>query len=555
MARLSPSGHRDPFTRDALPPQGQWPRLVFELPKLRYPGQLNCAQALLDDTMAEYGAERTALIGQADENQPGESRAGDLWSYGRLSRQVNQIARALTEGYGLVPGNRVLLRGPNSPWLAACWLAVLKAGCVAVTTMPLLRAAELREIADRAQVQLALAEQGLAGELAEAGFPDARVLTFSARAADGGELGRAAAARPAHFAAAQTAPDDVALIAFTSGTSGEPKATLHFHRDVLAIADTFSEHVVRPRPDDVFIGSPSLAFTFGLGGLLVFPLRAGAAAVLLERTAPDVLFRAIAEYQATVLFTAPTAYRAALERIADYDLSSLRRCVSAGETLPAWVWRAFYEATGQRIIDGIGSTEMLHIFISAADDGIRVGATGKPVPGFRARVVDESGREVPDGTPGLLAVQGPTGCRYLRDERQRAYVRDGWNITGDIYLRDRDGYFWYQARNDDMIVTAGYKVAAPEVEQALLRHPMVRDCGVVGVPDASRGALVKAYVVLAPGHYPSDELAAELQEFAKSVIAPYKYPRLVEFVAALPMSSTGKLQRGALRSSVPVKNA
>ncbi|WP_328912070.1 MULTISPECIES: AMP-binding protein [unclassified Streptomyces] len=545
MVPPTPSAHRDTFARDGLPPAEQWPELVTDLPELRYPRLLNCAHELLDTTIERYGADRPALYDQD----------GREWSYARLRDRANRIAHLLVDDHGLVPGNRVLLRGPNSPWLVACWLAALKAGAVVVTTMPLLRAGELKQITDRAQVQLALCEQDLTGELEAAGFPRARILTYTG--ADGTDGGPAplAADRSPHFTAVRTAADDVALIAFTSGTSGEPKATLHFHRDVLAIADTFSAHVLRPDPDDVFIGSPPLAFTFGLGGLVVFPLRAGASAVLLEKAPPDALFRAVERHRASVLFTAPTAYRKALDGIKDYDLSSLRRCVSAGEALPAWVWRAFHDATGLRIIDGLGSTEMLHIFISAADDDIRVGATGRPVPGFRARVVDEGGAELPDGTPGRLAVQGPTGCRYLSDERQRTHVRDGWNITGDIYIRDTEGYFWYQARSDDMIVTSGYNVAAPEVEQAVIRHPAVADCGVVGVPDDERGALVKSYVVLAPGHSPSGQLAKDIQEFVKATIAPYKYPRLVEFVTALPSSATGKLQRSVLRDSVMARSA
>ncbi|MCX2971401.1 MULTISPECIES: benzoate-CoA ligase family protein [Streptomyces] len=537
MRPLSPSAHQDTFARDGLPPAELWPTLTTDLPELRYPERLNCAEELLDATIARFGADRTALVDQD----------GRRWSYGLLRERVNRLARVLVEELGLVPGNRVLLRGHNSPWLAACWLAALKAGAVVVATMPLLRAAELRQITARAEVRFALCEEGLADELAAAGFPARGTLTYTTGEGAGSELLRLAETRSAAFDAVPTAADDVALIAFTSGTSGEPKATLHFHRDVLAIADTFSRHVLRPRPDDLFIGSPPLAFTFGLGGLLVFPLRAGAASVLLERAAPEALFRAVEEHRATVLFTSPTAYRAALESVGGRELSSLRRCVSAGEPLPAWVWRAFHEATGLRVIDGIGSTEMLHVFISAADDDIRVGATGRPVPGYRARVLGDDGAEVPDGTPGRLAVQGPTGCRYLADERQRRHVEDGWNLTGDIYVRDEDGYFWYQARADDMIITSGYNVAAPEVEQAVVQHPAVAECGVVGVPDSARGALVKAYVVLAPGHHPSDELAADIQRFVKQVIAPYKYPRLVEFTTSLPSSATGKLQRHFLR--------
>ncbi|MET9296407.1 AMP-binding protein [Streptomyces sp. NPDC003077] len=542
---LSPSAYRDTFARDGLPPPDQWPEFVTDLPELAYPERLNCAGELLDGTIVRFGAARPCLY----------DAAGRMWTYGDLRERVDRIARVLVEDFGLVPGNRVLLRGPNAPWLAACWLAALKAGAVLVTTMPLLRAAELRTIVRTARVDLALCEERFTDELErvrEDGAPELRVVTYGGA---GSELARrVAAAASGAFPAVPTAADDVALIAFTSGTSGEPKATLHFHRDVLAIADTFSAHVLRPRPDDLFTGSPPLAFTFGLGGLLVFPLRAGAAALLLEKAAPRELFAAVAEHRATVLFTAPTAYRAALREIDAFDLSSLRRCVSAGEALPADTWRAFEAATGHRVIDGIGSTEMLHVFISAADDEIRPGATGKPVPGFRARVVDEAGRPVPDGVPGRLAVKGPTGCRYLADDRQRAYVVDGWNLTGDTYVRDADGYFWYQARSDDMIVTAGYNVAAPEVEQAVGRHPAVADCAVIGVPDAARGSVVKAVVIPADGFAPdgpeaAERLTREIQTFVKAEIAPYKYPRLVEFVTELPCSSTGKLQRGVLRAA------
>ncbi|GAB2585291.1 aminobenozate:CoA ligase AmbL [Streptomyces capparidis] len=537
---LSPSGHLDTFARDHLPPPAQWPVFLEDLPELRYPARLNCAEELLDGTVRRLGGHRPCLY----------DAAGRMWTYAELADRVERIARVLVEDLGVVPGNRVLLRGPNEPWLAACWLAAVRAGAVVVTTMPLLRAGELRTIARKARVDLALCADGYTDELLRAAVPGLRVVRYGADS----ELARLAEEAKGGLPAAATAADDVALIAFTSGTSGEPKATMHFHRDVLAIADTFSAHVVRPRPDDLFTGSPPLAFTFGLGGLLVFPLRAGAAALLLERATPRELFTAVGTHRATVLFTAPTAYRAALREIDRYDLSSLRRCVSAGEALPADTWRAFHEATGHRVIDGIGSTEMLHVFISAADDDIRPGATGRPVPGFRARVVDGAGREVPDGVPGRLAVQGPTGCRYLADDRQRAYVQGGWNITGDTYVRDAEGYFWYQARSDDMIVTSGYNVAAPEVEQAVLRHPAVADCAVIGVPDPERGSVVKAVVVPAEGHMPgcapaAEELAASIQARVKADIAPYKYPRLVEFVTELPLSSTGKLRRGVLREA------
>ncbi|MGW4807943.1 AMP-binding protein [Kitasatospora sp. NPDC004272] len=541
-AALSPSAHADTFARDRLPPRHEWPELHFDLPELRYPQRLNCAQELLDGTIRRLGGDRPCLT----------DGSGTTWSYAQVRDRVDRVARYLVEEKGLVPGNRVLLRGPNSPWLAVCWLAVLKAGAVVVATVPLLRPAELRTVADRARVQLALCDERFARdwELAAPGVPTV-LFGPGGNGDDDGELGRAARERPAGFAAVPTAADDVALIAFTSGTSGEPKATAHFHRDVLAVADTFSARVLRPGPEDVFAGSPPLAFTFGLGGLLVFPLRAGARAVLLEDAGPRALFAAVPRFGITTLFTAPTAYRAALDLLDGTDLSTLRRCVSAGEPLPEATWRKFHEATGVRIVDGLGSTEMLHVFIASAGDEIRPGSAGRVVPGYRARVVDAAGEPVPDGVPGLLAVQGPTGCRYLDDPRQRVQVERGWNLTGDTCVRDADGYFWYRARADDMIVSSGYNIAAPEVEQALLEHPAVALCAVVGVPDERRGHLVKAFVQVAADARPGPDLVAELQSFAKRRIAPYKYPRLIEFVTALPHSSTGKLQRAALRGAGP----
>lgn len=527
---------RDTFTRDSLPSRELWPRMRFEMSSLDYPEQLNCASELLDGTIARHGADRPCLYAED----------GRMWTYAELKDRVDQLAAVLVTDLGVAPGNRVLLRGPNSPQLAACWLAVVKAGAVAVTTMPLLRAGELRAVIERAEVQYALCDERYTADLLPACEPGIRVMTYGA--AGGGVLGSLAAAKPTPFSAVPTAADDVALIAFTSGTSGIPKATMHFHRDVLAIADTFCAHVLRPDPDDLFAGSPPLAFTYGLGGLLVFPLRTGASALMLEKAAPRELFTAVDRYCVTVLFTAPAVYRALVRDPGGYRLRSLRRCVSAGEALPERIRQALYEATGLRIIDGLGSTEMLHIFISAAGEDIRPGTIGRAVPGFTARILDRDGREMPDGTPGRLAVQGPTGCRYLSDERQRDYVRDGWNITGDVCVRDADGYFRYVSRWDDMIVTSGYNVGAPEVEQAVLDHPAVAECAVVGVPDEERGCIVKAFVVTAPGFEPSTELAEQIQRHVKAAIAPYKYPRLVEFVTDLPHSATGKVQRGPLRA-------
>ena len=534
-ARLTRSAHVDTFCRDNLPPLASWPELSFELPEVRYPEQLNCAAELLDAVIARHGGDRRCLL----------TPQGDVWSYADVLRTVNQVARVLTSELGVVPGNRVLLRGPNNPWLAACWLAVVKAGAVAVTTMPLLRAGELTTVAEIAQVNLALCDWRFDADLRAAELGGAAIVSYGGPEA--GDLTQRAAAASAEFAAVPTAADDVALLAFTSGTTGRPKATMHFHRDVLAIADTFSRHVVRPAADDLFTGTPPLAFTFGLGGLLVFPLRAGAATLLIEKASPEDLAHEIAKHQVTVCSTAPTGYRAMIAAGKAGQLGSLRRPISAGEHLPEATWRAFREATGVSLIDGIGSTEMLHVFVSAADDDIRPGATGKAVPGYQATILDEAGYPVPPGVPGRLAVKGPTGCRYLTDPRQASYVQGGWNITGDTFVQDDDGYFYYQARSDDMIVSSGYNIAGPEVEEALLTHPAVAECAVVGVPDEARGQLVTAFVVLAAGHRGGAELTGQLQAFVKEKIAPYKYPRAIEFVAALPRTATGKVQRYVLR--------
>jgi 2-aminobenzoate-CoA ligase len=532
--KLSPSAHADTFSRDNLPPDDQWPDLEFTLPELLYPERLNAADELLNPTITAGGADRPCLL------SPTES-----WSYAETAARASQIARVLTENLGLVPGNRVLLRGPNNPWLAACWLGVLKAGGVSVATMPMLRAAELATIGDKAQVHLALCDHRFNEELSAAAIPELRILTFGGTGED--DLVALAAGKDADFASVETSADDVAVIAFTSGTTGKPKAAMHFHRDLLAVADTFSARVLKPRPDDLFCGTPPLAFTFGLGALLLFPLRAGAATLLVEKATPAELTDYIADHGVTVLSTAPTAYRAMLTTGKASKLRGLRRPVSAGENLPAATWQAFYDATGVQIIDGIGSTEMLHIFIAAADDDIKPGSTGKVVPGYTAAVVDRDGKPVPDGQPGRLAVKGPTGCRYLNDERQRTYVQDGWNLTGDTYVKDSDGYFWYQARSDDMIISGGYNIAGPEIEEVLLSHPDVAECGVVGVPDEARGQIVKAYVILRDGAAPGDAKARELQDLVKARIAPYKYPRAIEFVTTLPRTNTGKLQRFLLR--------
>jgi 2-aminobenzoate-CoA ligase len=530
---LSPSAHADTFCRDNLPPAEQWPELRFDLGGLSYPDRLNCAEALLDAMAARFGPDRPCL-----------RTATETWTYGDLLRRANQAARVLAGEYGLVPGNRVLLRGPNNPWLIASWFAVIKAGGVAVTTMALLRAGEIAALAGLTRPSLAICDHRFTAELDAAGL-GIPAIPYGGATSD--DLVSRSAGKSTDFPAVATAADDVALLAPTSGTTGRPKATMHFHRDVLAIQDTFGHHVLQASPDDVFLGTPPVGFTFGLGGLVVFPFSIGASTLLLERASPDELAEAVAGHGVTALFTAPTMYRALVLAGHGEALRGLRRCVSAGEHLPRAVWEDFHRATGVRIIDGIGATEMLHIFISAEGDRIRPGATGLAVPGYEAAVLGEDGKPVPDGEPGSLAVKGPTGCRYLADERQRAYVRDGWNLTGDTYIRDADGYYWYQARSDDMIITSGYNIAGPEVEQALLGHPDVAEAGVVAAPDPERGTIVKAYVVLAGGAEASPAKAAELQEFTKRAIAPYKYPRAVEFVAALPRTATGKVQRYRLR--------
>jgi 2-aminobenzoate-CoA ligase len=530
------SAHVDNFAREHLPPTEEWPHFVFNGPELVYPDRVNCAVELLDRWIGAGGDARRCLIS-----------ASETLTYAALAERVNRIANVLTRELGMVPGNRVLLRGPNSPMMAAAYLAVIKAGGVAVPTMPLLRSKEIVYPLTKAQIRFALCDTRLADEMeqARAQAPHLeRVIYWGTP-----EGLQTLMAKPGYeqFEACDTASDDVCLIAFTSGTTGEPKGTMHFHRDLLATCDTYGRYVLRAAADDVFIGSPPIAFTFGLGGALLFPLRVGAASILLERAPPEELIAAIAAERATICFSAPTAYRMMLGQLAAHDIRSLRKCVSAGEVLPKATFDAWLAATGLKIMDGIGSTEMLHIFIGSPPEEIRAGSTGKPVCGYEARVVDTEGHEVPTGTIGRLAVRGPTGCRYLADSRQRHYVNDGWNLTGDVYVKDGDGYFWYQARSDDMIISAGYNIAGPEVEAALLAHPAVAECGVVGQPDEARGQIVKAYVVLQPGLIGDAAMTLALQEHTKAAIAPYKYPRAIEYVPNLPRTQTGKLQRFALR--------
>jgi 2-aminobenzoate-CoA ligase len=536
---LGPSAHIDTFSRDNLPPAAQLPD--FRLAGFDYPERLNIGVELTDRMVQKGFGDNTALIGN-----------GRRRTYKELTDWTNRLARALVENYGVRPGNRVLVRAANNPAMVACWLAATKVGAVVVNTMPMLRASELAQIVDKAKIALALCDTRLMDELV-ACAKDSRfleqVVGFDGTANHDAELDRIALTKPVRFEAVATGRDDVALLGFTSGTTGVPKATMHFHRDLLIIADGYAKDVLGVTPDDVFVGSPPLAFTFGLGGLAIFPLRFGAAATLLENASPANMVEIIETYRATISFTAPTAYRAMLTAMDEgADLSSLRLAVSAGETLPAPVFNEWMRRTGKPILDGIGATEMLHIFISNRLDDLAPGSTGKPVRGYEARIVGDDMNELPRGTVGRLAVRGPTGCRYLADQRQRTYVRDGWNLTGDSFVQDEAGYFHFAARSDDMIISAGYNIAGPEVEAALLTHADVRECAVIGIPDADRGQIVQAHVVLADDVVADAETAKRLQDHVKATIAPYKYPRSVKFTSALPKTQTGKIQRFQLRN-------
>ena len=535
---LGPTAHTDTFTRDNLPPPEQWPE--FRLEGFDYPDRLNIGVELTDAMVAKGHGDRTALIGN-----------GRRRTYKELSDWTNRLAHVLVEDLKVKPGNRVLIRSANNPAMVACWLAATKAGAVVVNTMPMLRAGELAKIVDKAEITHALCDTRLMEDLVLCSRSSRflkTVVGFDGTSNHDAELDRLALEKPVQFDAVQTGRDDVALLGFTSGTTGSPKATMHFHRDLLIIADGYAREVLNVTPEDVFIGSPPLAFTFGLGGLAVFPLRFGAAATLLEQASPPNMIEIIQKYRATVCFTAPTAYRAMLQAMDEgADLSSLRAAVSAGETLPAPVYDDWQAKTGKPMLDGIGATEMLHIFITNRFDDHRPACTGKPVTGYAAKIVDDDMNDLPPGQVGRLAVKGPTGCRYLADDRQREYVRDGWNITGDSFSMDADGYFHFAARNDDIIVSAGYNIAGPEVEAALLAHPAVLECAVVAAPDVTRGLIVQAHVVLAEGHEAGPLLVKLLQDHVKATIAPYKYPRSVRFRDSLPKTPTGKIQRFLLR--------
>jgi 2-aminobenzoate-CoA ligase len=536
--KLGPSAHVDTFARDNLPPFDEWPELLLD--GYDYPEHLNAAVELTDRLVEQGFGDHTALIGN-----------GRRRTYKELSDWTNRMAHALTEDYGVLPGHRVLIRSANNPAMVACWLAATKAGAVVVNTMPMLRAGELAQIVDKAEVGIALCDTRLMDELV-ACAKESRFLTkvigFDGTANHDAELDRAALDKPVQYDAVRTGRDDVALLGFTSGTTGEPKATMHFHRDLLIIADGYAQDVLGVTHEDVFVGSPPLAFTFGLGGLAVFPLRFGAAATLLENASPPNMVDIIQTYKATVCFTAPTAYRAMLAAMDEgADLSSLRAAVSAGETLPAPVYEAWMQRTGKPMLDGIGATELLHIFISNRFGDSKPACTGTPVRGYLAKVVDDDMQEVPRNTVGRLAVRGPTGCRYLADHRQRVYVRDGWNLTGDSFVQDEHGYFHFAARSDDMIISGGYNIAGPEVEATLLSHAYVVECAVIGVPDDARGQIVQAHVVLVDGIDASEATIVALQEHVKAAIAPYKYPRSIVFTDALPKTQTGKIQRFRLR--------
>ncbi len=547
---LLPSSHTDTFTRDRLPPREQWPVFIADQPELDYPDTLNAATELVDWHVQSGRGRRTALHGVTNVDQ----HSGPFsWTYAELQDKVDRIAQVLRQDMGLVPGNRILLRGGNSPMMAACLLASMKAGLVAVPTMPLLRASELATILDKAQVSAALCDSLLADELRHCMTPGhahhapslKQMVEFRSSAAEG--LEQRMQQHSGRFEAHPTSRDDVCLIAFTSGTTGKPKGTMHFHRDVLAMCDLFPRHILQMTENDVVCGTPPIAFTFGLGGLLAFPLRHGASTVLLEKHTPETLLRTVAQYQATQCYTAPTMYRQMAGMAKDFDLTSLKHPVSAGEALPDATRQLWQQATGIVMTDGIGGTEVIHIYISSAGDQVRRGSIGQVVPGYVAQIVDEDMQPVPPGTVGRLAVRGPTGCKYLDDPRQQDYVKAGWNLPGDTFVMDADGYFSYQARNDDMIISAGYNIAGPEVESALLQHPAVAECGVVGMPDEDRGQIVQAFVVLKPGHTAGAELEKALQEHVKQTIAPFKYPRKVVFMDQLPRTETGKLQRFKLR--------
>jgi 2-aminobenzoate-CoA ligase len=537
-ATAAPSVQADQFVHDHLPPPEQWPQMRYDLPELNIPAQANLVDVLFDQVEKNGFSDRPFL------------RSDKITlSYADASERVNRIAQVLTQDLQLVPGNRVLLRGGNTIGMALAWLGVVKAGLVAVATMPLLRAKELGEIITKSQATVALCDVSLLAELqiAQGLNPTlSTIVPFNLN--EPGSLALRAASQDGRFAPCPTSADDIAMMAFTSGTTGTPKAAVHTHRDVLAACEAWPRHVLRATHEDIVMGSPPLAFTFGLGGMLIFPMWAGASVYYpgIAYT-PDAMVKLINEVGATICYTAPTFYRQMAPFAKQHGVPTLRTCVSAGEGLPDATRQLWKEATGIEMTDGIGATEMFHIFISSAGSDVRRGAVGKVVPGYTAKVVDDDGHEVPRGTVGKLAVIGPTGCKYLSDARQANYVKGGWNYPGDAFMQDADGYFFFQSRADDMIITSGYNVGGPEVEDALLKHPAVAECGVIGVPDNERGMVVKAFVVLKPGHARGQATEKLLQDHVKATLAPFKYPRQIEFVSSLPRTETGKLQRFKLR--------
>ncbi|HTR07579.1 MAG TPA: AMP-binding protein [Paraburkholderia sp.] len=549
---MQPTAHVDTFARDHLPPEAQWPVMLLDNPDVAYPARMNCAVELLDRAVEAGRGDRPAVWSEIN----GKPHAT---TYAELLALVNRAAHVLVEDMGLQPGNRVLLRGPNTLQMAVAFLASLKAGLVVIPTMPLLRAKELKQIVDKAQIRAALCDLRLADEIERCMDPAGeffcerleQVRYFHDEApgdVSSGTLESLAAAKSAEFTACDTASDDVCVIAFTSGTTGTPKGCMHFHRDVMAMCDLFPRYILKPTADDIFCGTPPLAFTFGLGGLLCFPLRVGASTVLIEKLTPALLLETIQRFRATIVFTAPTFYRQMAPLVTQYDLSSLHKTVSAGEALPQTTRDLWREASGIEMIDGIGGTELIHIFVSSAGSDVRPGSIGRAVPGYVVQALDDNLQPLPPGVTGNLAVRGPTGCRYLADERQTTFVRGGWNLPGDAVSIDADGYVFYQARSDDMIVSSGYNIAGPEIETVLMQHPAVAECGVTGVPDELRGQVVKAFVVLRPGFSAGEAMVNELQNFVKNAVAAYKYPRLIAFLDALPRTETGKLKRSALRT-------
>lgn len=534
----APSVQTDRFVHDRLPPADQWPQMRYELPELAIAAQANLVDVLFERVEKNGLSQRPFL------------RSDKITlSYADAHERIQRIAQVLTEDLQLVPGNRVLLRGGNTIGIALAWLGVVKAGLIAVATMPLLRAKELGEVITKSQATVALCDAGLLAELQTAQGLNpvlAHIVPFNSNEA--GSLAVLAAAKDGKFTPCPTSADDIAMMAFTSGTTGKPKAAVHTHRDILAACEAWPRHVLKATPEDIVMGSPPLAFTFGLGGMLIFPMWAGASVYYPSIAyTPEAMVKLINEVGATICYTAPTFYRQMAAFAKQHGVPTLRTCVSAGEGLPDATRQLWKEATGIEMTDGIGATEMFHIFISAAPDQVRRGAIGKVVPGYTAKVVNDAGQEVPRGTIGKLAVIGPTGCRYLDDVRQANYVKDGWNYPGDAFVQDKDGYFFYQARADDMIITSGYNVGGPEVEDALLKHPAVAECGVIGIPDDERGMVVKAFVVLKPGHASDETTTKLLQDHVKATLAPFKYPRVVAFVSSLPRTETGKLQRFRLR--------